>query len=367
MTINVVYDHQIFEWQRYGGISRYFYEIARRVAASSEFSASIIAPLYVNEYIRENKRLVRGIHVPIECRTGRINKLINHSVVPLVLKMISPNIMHETYYSHKTSAPKGCPTVVTVHDMIYEKFKGEFPKNDTTSDAKRNAVDRADLVICVSEKTKSDLVELFSVNPAKTTVIHHGYTLTAGKNFRIPVMNTRPFLLYVGIRNFYKNFDRLLHAYASSQLLHCEFDLVAFGGGAFTREELYKFNEYGIKAGSVKQIAGRDETLSVLYQQATVFVYPSLYEGFGIPPLEAMSFNCPVVCSNTSSIPEVVGDAAQFFDPYDVGDMRDAIEKVVTSKEIRAELIKRGRARINLFSWDRCAAETMEVYKALTV
>jgi glycosyltransferase involved in cell wall biosynthesis len=112
-------------------------------------------------------------------------------------------------------------------------------------------------------------------------------------------------------------------------------------------------------------MSGDDALLSRLYRQATAFVYPSLYEGFGIPPLEAMSFDCPVVCSNTSSIPEVVGDAARLFDPADIDALRAAIEAVVGSPDLRDNLVRRGRKRIRHFSWDRTAMETMDIYREL--
>jgi len=103
--------------------------------------------------------------------------------------------------------------------------------------------------------------------------------------------------------------------------------------------------------------------LASYYKAASVFVYPSLYEGFGIPPLEAMSFDCPVVCSNVSSIPEVVGNAGEMFDPYDPDSLRMAIENVVDNDELRQTLIIRGRHRIQFFSWERCAQETLDVYR----
>jgi glycosyltransferase involved in cell wall biosynthesis len=105
--------------------------------------------------------------------------------------------------------------------------------------------------------------------------------------------------------------------------------------------------------------------LAKLYKFARAFIYPSLYEGFGIPPLEAMSHGCPVVCSNTSSIPEVVGDAGEYFDPVDTGSMREAIEHVVGSDSHRNLLIAKGYERLKSFSWDRCAAETLDVYRRL--
>jgi glycosyltransferase involved in cell wall biosynthesis len=109
-------------------------------------------------------------------------------------------------------------------------------------------------------------------------------------------------------------------------------------------------------------MSGTDDVLVGLYGSAGAFVYPSLYEGFGIPLLEAMSLGCPVVCSNTSSLPEVVGDAAELFDPYDESAMRDAIERVVSNPEYATSLIEKGRRRASLFSWEKCARETFNIY-----
>lgn len=370
VSLFVAYDHQAFSLERYGGISRYHYEIARRVGGSPGFSAGIIAPLYWNAYLPGGGVRVRGLPIPMTPGTGNINEVklrilraANRIISPFFLDSLDPDVLHETYYAFHSLAPRGCPTVVTVHDMILEKYRDLFPSGYKTSDAKRSAVNRAARVICVSEHTRKDLVEIFGINKEKTTVIHHGYSLTADSGRNSVNFTGRPFLLYVGERGRYKNFDRFLLAYAGSEMLRGEFGLVAFGGGAFTVAEISRQQGLGLGAGRVRQVSGNDEKLASFYRQASVFVYPSLYEGFGIPPLEAMNFGCPVVCSNTSSVPEVVGDAAYFFDPGDADSIRAAIETVVLSAELREDLVRRGKARLNMFSWDRCAAETMSVYR----
>jgi glycosyltransferase involved in cell wall biosynthesis len=144
-----------------------------------------------------------------------------------------------------------------------------------------------------------------------------------------------------------------------------EFLLVVFGGNPFGTGELSRIRHLGLSESNVKHISGSNKVLASLYKRASAFVYPSFYEGFGIPPLEAMSFDCPVACSNTSSLPEVVGDAALLFDPEDTDAIRTSIENVLTSPEIRATLISRGRERIKRFSWDRCASETVKIYREL--
>jgi glycosyltransferase involved in cell wall biosynthesis len=241
-----------------------------------------------------------------------------------------------------------------------------FPADGTAS-AKAAAVARADHIICVSENTRRDLIELLNVAPNKTTVVHHGFSLT-GKPLELAKIRAskRPFLLYVGHRGEYKNFSGMLKALARSVNLKKDFDIVCFGGGPLTASELDLIRKSGLPDEQVSQVSGNDDVLATLYKHASVFVYPSLYEGFGIPLLEAMSFDVPVACSNTSSLPEVVGNAALTFDPALPEAIGAAIESIVSNSELRADLVNKGRDRLKQFSWERCTAETLNTYgKAL--
>jgi glycosyltransferase involved in cell wall biosynthesis len=363
-SVRIVFDDQVFCWQKFGGISRYFYELAKRVGKKEKFSASIVAPLHVNDYLAAGDVPVKGIHIPKFRNSGRIISALNSLAEPMLIRGEKPDVLHEThYYRRRSLAPAGCPTVLTVFDMIHEGFPGMFLARDRTSETKRAAVKRADRVICISASTQRDLIELFDVPPEKTAVVHLGFTLASqDAPVKIDREGCRPFLLYVGPRGGYKNFDALLRAYAASPFLRKNYGLVAFGGGRFSNDENEQLRRLGL-SGQVRQESGDDAKLASLYQQAELFIYPSLYEGFGIPPLEAMSFDCPVVCSDTSSIPEVVGDAGYLFDPTDPDAMLAAIETVAGSSTLREKLVKRGRRRIKQFSWDITAEETIKVYR----
>jgi glycosyltransferase involved in cell wall biosynthesis len=175
----------------------------------------------------------------------------------------------------------------------------------------------------------------------------------------------KPFFLHVGMRGAYKNFGNLLSAYASSPMLRRDFDLIAFGSNGFTQRENESIQDLGLTSLQVRHLSGDDALLGHLYREAVAFIYPSLYEGFGIPPLEAMGFGCPVLCGKTSSIPEVVGDAGLYFDPNRVEAIADAMERVALSAELRLDLVARGNERVRQFSWERCAAETLDVYRDL--
>ncbi len=368
--IRVTYSHHIFLEQEFGGVSRYFYELATRVAQDPRFDAAIIAPCYVNHYLRRAPAgLVRGAPMPrFEFRGAwRIRKLMQKAALAGAYRGMAraEGIIHETYYASAV-AGKAKRRVLTVYDMIHELFPQHFPEQgmEAARAAKRDAVARADHIICISEATRRDLVRLLEVDPGKTSVVHLAQDLAASAGPAYALPSGKPFLLYVGARGGYKNFMALCKAYAASPRLRDAADLVAFGGGTFTAEERRTFAESGISA-HLHHAEGGDALLATYYRGAAAFVYPSLYEGFGLPLLEAMACGCPVACSNASSIPEVAGNAALYMDPRSLDDMRAALETITGDAGLRDRLIGAGKARAAQFSWERCARETMDIYRAI--
>lgn len=320
----------------------------------------------MNDYVKHSKRnfVVEGYPVPALPRTSRLYRNINRAFSPKFLTGWSPDIVHETYYSRRGVAPVGSKIIITVYDMIHELVPSLFSKRDRTSIYKREAVERADHVICISKSTQNDLIRFFGVPSEKTTVVHLGCNLSRTSSAS-SFGSQRPVLLYVGSRFGYKNFQRFITAFASRRELRDYYDLVAFGGGGFNRHERDMIRRLGLSLTQVKQIGGDDNVLASLYRQADMFVYPSLYEGFGIPPLEAMKFGCPVVCSNAGSIPEVVGSAAIQFDPLDEQAIATAMVQVSSNDTLRKRLSELGRARAEMFSWEKCAMETLDVYEGV--
>jgi glycosyltransferase involved in cell wall biosynthesis len=368
--VRIAYDHQIFSAQRYGGISRYFCEIASRIANMPGVDLAVCAPFWQNHYLTNvPPGIVHGLHLPQFHGRKIFARVASALAGGLALRRFRPDIIHETYFFPFRQGPGNAIRVLTIYDMIHEKFPRDFSALDWTPRYKARAADRANHIICISESTRRDAVELLKVPYEKTSVIYLGHDLQLSGGFHEKETESRldtPYLLYIGNRIGYKNFVRLLEAYAASSILRRDFKLVCFGGGVLRQDEQDRIRSLGIPGDRVLHFSGDDRVLASLYQHAKVFVYPSLYEGFGIPPLEAMTFDCPVVCSNTSSIPEVVDEAAEYFDPYDVESIRLAIERVVSSGERRGELISKGRKRVSCFSWDRCAAQTFDVYKRLS-
>lgn len=364
--MRIVYDYQIFSQQEYGGISRYYYELASRIAQRENCHACVYALLYVNKYIKGNEKFeIIGTPIPIIPKMGRVHIAVNYLLSRILIRKCKPDIVHETYYTRYGIAPAKVNTVLTVYDMTYEKFSNFFPSKHNISKNKEYAVKRAKHVICISESTKNDLIDIFDISPDKISVIYLGFTNNKAIHKNTLNIGEKPYILHVGQRTAYKNFRRLLQAYAKSSLLKNNFNLVCFGADRFSNAEIDQIKELNLNPENVIHLKGDDEILNKLYSNAAIFVFPSLYEGFGIPLLEAMSFNCPVVCSNTSSLPEVAGDAAVYFDPYNVDEMIFSIESVVFSSEKRNHLIERGLERIKLFSWEKCTEETLKVYSSL--
>ncbi len=364
--MRIAYDSQIFAMQEYGGVPRYFFELADNIAEGRTAEVAIFSPLYTNSYLAEAscQLQIRGMKVPTIRHSWRIYRTINQMFVPSMMKRFHPDIVHETYYSQTSKAPVGSKVVLTVFDMVHERFSEYFSSRDSISREKAVAVERADHVVCISEHTRRDLIELLGVDRAKTSVVHLGFSL-AKQSADSRLASDRPYVLYVGSRLGYKNFDALLCAYAANPALQHDYDLVAFGGGSLSAREKARVAMLGIPFERVRHLSGDDSVLSGLYRSAALFVYPSRYEGFGIPPLEAMSFDCPVACSNTSSIPEVVGDAAEFFDPDSIESIGCAIARVLNDGSLRQTLVAGGRERVKLFSWENCAEQTLNVYRSL--
>jgi glycosyltransferase involved in cell wall biosynthesis len=368
--LRVMFDPQIFCHQRFGGISRYVVNIALEMHRMAGVTPQIIAPFHFNEYLDQLPRsLVRGTRVRwLEGLTALAYGL---SVLPgkVAARNYKPDVLHNTYY-FPVKPPSGTRGMLTVYDMIHEKYPKYFAASPFITRIKAASVAAADHVICISESTRRDLLATYDIPEERVSVTHLGFdplgSLLSGESssdFKVRVLGADvPYLLYVGSRVNYKNFRGLLDAYAASASVRSNFFFLCFGGGDFTGAERIAVSKAGVD-GRVKYLGGSDAVLASSYAHASLFVCPSFYEGFGIPVLEAMSLDCPVACSNSSSLPEVVGDAARVFDPADRDSIRSALESVLGSPSAATALKERGRIRKQLFSWRSCAENTMDIYR----
>ncbi len=367
--MKIYFDHRIFFYQKYGGISRYYVYLFKYLKNNLSPIAKIKSFIYINSYLKQTRNSdFKGIYLDTFNWNSKIKvlavKLLNYIYEFFSLVFFAPDIYHITYYDRIPFHFGKTKIVVSVYDMIHELYPIEYDRK--ASIIKKECISKADLVICISENTKVDLIRLFGLDEKKIKVIYLGFANfdEVSDQMVIPEVLTQPYILFVGQRFGYKNFTGLINAYASSLQLKSDFNVVCCGGGAFTEKETSLIKESDIE-NKVFQIAGDDDILKLCYKKASVFVYPSLYEGFGIPPLEAMSCNTPVCCSNTSSIPEVVGNAAILFDPSDISQIKNAMIKVLYSKDEKNKLVLAGKERLSLFTWENCAQQTFDAYKSI--
>lgn len=361
--IRVAFDQRIFVYQRHGGMCRYYAGLADHLPDHG-VDPTILAPFYITDRLRELPRgMVWGRHFSPTPRKQRAAMVLGELALGGLARAAGADIVHETFYSHRRRAPRRCRIVTTVHDMIPELFPQFFP-GDITPQTKASSITRADHIICDSESSKRDLLALHPGVADKISVVLLGFDAGFGHAATAVPFRRAPYVLFVGGRGGWKNFGGLLTAFARSRLPGEGIDLVCIGGGEFTPDETGLMSALGL-AGKVERRDASDIELANWYRHALLFAFPSLYEGFGIPPLEAMASGCPVVAGHASSLPEVCGDAAEWAEPESVDSLVVALENVAFSDARRQELEGAGREQVKRFSWDRCARETADVYRML--
>ncbi|HEX8349176.1 MAG TPA: glycosyltransferase family 1 protein, partial [Hymenobacter sp.] len=273
------------------------------------------------------------------------------------------DVFHPTYYNPYFLEFTTKPFVLTVHDMIHEIYKEYFPLLDSTSRDKQLLCNKANQIVTVSNKTKEDLLDIFKLPEDN---IH---TIPLASSFA-DVLPSRPknaerlehYILFVGNRSNYKNFYYATTALAD--LLKSDKQLnILCTGVPFKKQELQFFKDLGIQ-GQMQHIYLKDDNeLAWVYRNADLFIFPSLYEGFGFPLLEAFASECPVISSSGGSLPEVGGDAALYFEPKKIKEIQDAASAVLYNPEVRNKLIERGKERYKQFSWEKFRSETKKVYE----
>ncbi len=363
-SIRVLYDHQIFLAQHFGGISRYFTELINHSAKADIIETILPFNYSTNQYLWNApvpwRR--RGLHWEVRFPGRRrletiVERWLSIEYTRHAITRGEYNIFHPTYFDpYFLPLLRGKPFILTVYDVISEKFNHDSLV-DPQVNWKPHIIPKAERIIAISESTKRDIIEYFSIAEDKIDVVYLGGGM--GDIIGDYINTPANFILYVGARHAYKNFTAFVQAVAP--LLNENLELYCAGGGSFSPNEMSKLRELGI-ADKVRQSPVSDEQLAYLYRNALVFVFPSLYEGFGIPVVEAMSCECPSIISNTSSFPEVGGDSVSYFDPTSIENMRHSVKQVLDHPTLRDDLRRRGALRSSVFSWEACASNTAKVY-----
>ena len=385
--IKILYDNVGFSWLRYGGVSRYFAETIKRLPNEFVWKFGMVnteniymqqppynVPPYrhdVHRFIRETLkgRSFRGVSyvyrmlahlMPNRFPSG---ELANERALNQAFRECDFDVFHFTGahpardYWHRVLGKR--PIVATVFDLIPEIVYG----NKRISRFRRKLLKESTHLIAISNNTKVDMMRLYGVPEEKITVIPLGF-LKQEKEAPVDPPIRTPYVLYVGRRDGYKNFNFFVEAIAP---VLKETDLMLFcTGGRFDPAEVALLERLGI-ADKVQQRLVKDDQMTALFRGAVTFVYPSIYEGFGLPILDAFSAGCPVILSKCSCFPEVGGDAALYFDEGDAKALRTHILNLMRDKALRETLIEKGFKRAELFTWEKCAEQTAEVYRKVFV
>lgn len=356
--MDIIIDNIIFSLQKSGGISVYWYEIVSRI---------VNQPGINNLFIEENGKETNIFRNKLEIDTKysilsniKLNRSLNR-YSNLDFNIDSKKfIFHSSYYrtlSKSVKRKNKVKEVVTVHDFTYERFSGGL-KKWVHCWQKKKAIKAADVVICISENTKNDLLHFYPQFSKKDIrIIYNGVSeqYTIIPELKKDIQST-PYFLFVGSRTDYKNFDFVVKAL--SLVDKCILKIV---GASLSKNELTLLETN--LSGRWQFLENVDNVqLNVLYNQAFALLYPSSYEGFGIPIVEAMKAGCPFISLKGSSITEVAGEAGYLMEELNIEDFNLGVEII---KNNRDKIVELGLLQANLFSWDKCFDEMLEIYKEL--
>jgi glycosyltransferase involved in cell wall biosynthesis len=367
--INVIFDHTIFKGLSYGGIPRYICMLAEELSKLPNVYVTVLGGYTDNHYIHELKPHTQ-LNVVYWKRKSKLKlrsfmKFWFNFLAKHVLKKLAKDdcslIYHPTYLEtipefHKQAT---C-TVCTVHDMIPELFKKEYAGSWYVP-AKKEQIALAHAIIPVSQSTANDLVRLYPQVASKVNVILSGLKTPSTQHHTQPPF-TQPYFLMIGERGGTKNGIHAFAAFNETVKIFPNTLLVACGKASLRSNELEFIAAHNLQ-NNILHRSPTDEELDALYQHAQGLIYPTRYEGFGFPVLEAMQRNCPVITCNVSSIPEVGGNAVLYTDPDDVAKTASLMKRLLNEPALREDLIRKGREQAKQFSPKHMAEETLNVYR----
>jgi glycosyltransferase involved in cell wall biosynthesis len=360
------------------GVSVYTFELLKYFAKKADINCQFIV------YLKDNP----GKELP------QPKPYFNYRVIPgnfLWSQIFLPISLYikrqiDVFFSPAHYSPRFCPipTVVTIHDLSYFYYPNEFLKKDLyqLKNWTKYSIKNASKIIAVSKTTKKDLMRFYQIPEEKIEVIYNGYRTVKSRHSvmlnsfqhlkEIPKQvrddsRRKNYILYVGTIQPRKNLTTLIEALNLLLKEKPEYSLVIVGKKGWLYEKIFANvgNRHACSLQNKIIFTGyvNNRILISLYKNAAIFVLPSFYEGFGIPILEAMNFGCPVISSFTSSLPEIGADACLYFNPSSTKDLKNKMIQLLDNQQLRKELIKKGKKRVKLFSWEKCGRETLEVLK----
>lgn len=356
-NLRVSFDTEIFGLQAHGGISRYFAALLRHLR-DYDVDARVVAPLTFNQHLVTGMPGFVGVRLPLAWRNRYSVKAVQNAQALLDLAssaLLPCDVLHRTMYARLLASR--APVVVTAHDMIPELFPHYF-SGGTPHPGKARALREASSVLAVSETTKADVIRLLGVPAERILVTPLGVEPAFS---RVSDVDDGT-ILFVGTRRGYKDFGTFARAAARVLQRRPQLRVVCVGGGPFEISELDPFTSAGV-ATRVVHTSPDDEGLVRLFGRARVFVFPSLYEGFGLPILEAFAAGCPALVARASCFPEVAGDAAAYFRPGDEDDLVEQLSRLDRDDAYRCTLRTRGALRVRDYTWDRTARLTAAAYR----
>lgn len=361
--MKILYDYQSFLNQNYGGISRYFTEIIKYLIKDEEYIGVFPKILSSNYYLKEIDLKETFFLPKINFKGKRyILKNVNKFFSQKKIKSNNFDIFHPTYYDNYFLKYLRKPFVLTVFDLISEHFLNISKAEKKLLDSKKELIKKATHIISISQSTKRDLIQYYNVDPNKVTAIYLGNSFKKTNKFeQYKKKIDGEYFLFVGNRQGYKNFCNLIKS-ISGLLIQNKINLICVGGEKPNNEEITLIRKNKV-LNFVHFLENKNDfELYGLYKNALGFIFPSKYEGFGLPILESFSCGCPVLLSDTSSLPEIAGEAATYFNPYSIDSMKSCFENFLHQKSTRQDLILRGYERLKLFDWEKTFQETKSVY-----
>ncbi|MBU2632116.1 glycosyltransferase family 4 protein [Patescibacteria group bacterium] len=347
------------------GIGEYAFELLKKFEESKVSNFQFL--IYLKDFPREDLPKARE---GWRYRVVGPRKMWTQFALPRDLLLKKPRA--DIFFTPSHYAPRfsPIPTAISIMDLSYIYFPQLFKKNDLyqLKSWTKYSAKKASLIFTISNSSKDDIIKEYKIDPKKVVVTYPGikdqkFKVKSMENLPKKYEINKPYFLFIGTIQPRKNIAKLIEAFAS---IKEDVDLVVIGKKGWLFEQILAApSEFGVE----KRVKFLDfvpnEDLPLFYQNAVCYVLPSLYEGFGLPVLEAMQNNCPVITSNVSSLPEAGGDAAIYVNPEDVNDIKEKMEKVLRDSNLREEMIKKGQEQVKKFSWEKTAKETLKALETL--